>query len=519
MRKKVWLPLFLVLLAGCASGGKPDGKGVGKAAATDFNIKVENNSRFDIELIDHKRVVPAHAEKTLTLPRYMGEVDGGYSLDYRVNLLDGVLRKENVVVKPEQKVLVIENAEFTVPKTFIVVQNESVHTVKLRSDTGYRLSLEQDGDGGLQYGAVYIASGASALFDKIPSSIKLSVESDSYLPVPFPFIIYRPGFRCLFAFDGTEVKLTDARPLYAIGEPAKVQTLPALPETVEEAIKEGLARPKGCLHWEINVIAPRDDGVFLAAGEAHMRKEGPGRKIRTYLCEAKKTGSGGYDILWERLLGGDDSDLGPAYSAYYDKDRKVYHVVGKLWKNNGKEETSASYLIEIKVEMDEAGKYVPTVNNLLQREGFTPTKVVGDAAGNAYLAGRKTVEAGGNVAMLVKYSKEGIVREAPRTSFPYNSYYQDALFNKDENQIVLVGVQNMKKPDSGGTPFIQGINAETGKAVWYSELTEYPFRGVTLDYRIERTNSGYRVMLGSISGGKQSYLEAALNVRGRFVKK
>jgi hypothetical protein len=514
MRIKVWQPLLLVLLASCASAS--GGKG-GQTAVNVFTITVVNNSRFDIELIDDTRVVPARAEKALTLPRYTGELDDGYSLAYRVRLLDGVyikiLRGENIVVSPDQKTLVVENAEFDADETFIALQNNSVHTVKLRSGTDYRAALEQAVDGRRQYGSANIAAGASALFDGIPPRAALYVESDSYRPAPFPPVAFKRGSLYAFAFDGESVTLIDARPLHAIGEPSEVQTLPALPEAVNQAVADGIPRSPAYRYRMINALSPRGDGLFLAAGEAD-EQGGFGREARAYICEVEAVGAGGGYTRWELGPGNLDPALGPARSAYFDSKRGVYRVLGELIEADDRgRRIPASYVIEL----DKAGKLTKPA---LAVRGAVLTKITGDEAGNFYLAG-EAVEAGRSIALLVKYSGEGVEAWKAAALLPRNSYYQDALFDTDENQIALAGVEDGESgAGDGGVPFIRGISAETGDLVWHSELTAPPFRQTALAYRIEKTASGYRVVLCGVSGGSPvpPYIEASVNVRGRFIE-
>jgi hypothetical protein len=508
-KKQVYL--LLVLLAGCVSGGKT------AETPYTFTLQVVNNSRFDIELIDDTRVVPAHSEKTLILPRYTGEVDGGYSLTYRVKLLDGVYitirRDENVVVTAEQKTLVIENAAFPSSETFMVLHNKSIHTVRARTDEGFRRTLEQTGSGQRQYGSANIAAGASALFDNIPSRIALSVESDNKQSKPFPFIIHRPGYIYAYTFDGANVALVDARPLHAIGEPSAVQTLPALPEAVDRAIEASIPRTEMYAYRELHALAPRDGGVLLAVGEADERG-GFGREAKAYICDAAESGvKGSYTIRWEHGPQDLDPALGPAVSAYYDGTTGTYRILGELLEYDSQgNRLPANYVIEL----DEAGTLARSAVTV---KDTVLTKIIGDAAGTYYLAG-EVVDGGRSAAVVLKYGGEGLVWKT-QANVPRNSYVQDALFDEDENQIVLAGVQDgATGAGDGGTPFIRGMSAETGEVIWHSELTAAPFRQTALVYRIEKTASGYRVVLCGISESRLAppYLEATVNVRGQFIE-
>ena len=515
MRKKalglfcVLLTAAAVLLTGCASVGA-------KAETNLFTIPVVNKSYFDIELLDDTRVVPARGERALTLPRYAGELDDGYSLTYRVNLLDGVhikiRRDENVVVHPAQEMLVIENAAFTASETFVVLHNESLHTVKVRYEEGYRDGLKDAGSGRRQYGSANIAAGDSALFDRIPPRITLSVESDNYRATPFPSMAYRPGYRYVYAFDGAAVALVDARPLHAIGEPSTVKTLTALPDPVDEAVAAAIPRPKAYAYRVINALLPRDNGAVLAVGGADERG-GFGRTERAWLCEAEAGGGGGYSVRWELVPEDLEAGLGPARSVCYDAKRGVYRVLGEYAADDAWGGTApASYVLDVDETGKPAGPALVLPNAVL-------TRIIGDAAGGAYLAG-EAVEAGRSAALLVKLSGEGVVWQK-QAALPRNSYYQDALFDEDENQIVVAGVQNGETgAGEGGAPFIRGVNAETGEAVWHSELTAAPFSGTALVWRIEKTASGCRIVLCGIAGGVPAppYLEASVNARGRFIE-
>ena len=60
--------------------------------------------------------------------------------------------------------------------------------------------------------------------------------------VAFPSIVYRPGYRYVFAFDGAAVTLVDARPLHAIGLPLDAALVfeGAVPEGEREALRKAL---------------------------------------------------------------------------------------------------------------------------------------------------------------------------------------------------------------------------------------------------------------------------------------
>ena len=330
--------------------------------------------------------------------------------------------------------------------------------------------------------------------------------------VAFPSMVYRPGYRYVYAFDGAAVALVDARPLHAIGEPSTVKTLTALPDPVDQAVAAAIPCPKAYAYRVINALLPRDNGAVIAVGGADERG-GFGRTERAWLCEAEAGGGGGYSVRWELVPEDLEAGLGPARSVCYDAKRGVYRVLGEYAADDAWGGTApASYVLDVDETGKPAGPALVLPNAVL-------TRIIGDAAGGAYLAG-EAVEAGRSAALLVKLSGEGVVWQK-QAALPRNSYYHDALFDEDENQIVAAGAADGKTgAGEGGAPFIRGVNAETGETVWHNELTAAPFGGTALVWRIEKTASGCRIVLCGIAGGVPAppYLEASVNARGRFIE-
>jgi hypothetical protein len=219
----------------------------GRAAAQSahtFTVRVANRTAFDVEIIDGSRLVERGGEKTVTLPRYAGEVDGGYPLTYRVPLANGVYipvrRDENVVVKPGQAVLPVDAAVFEpVREAFVVLRNESPHTARVRGGAGYLLGLESAASV-RRYGTANIAPGEAVPFDGVTPDAALAVEADRFEAVPFPALTYRPGYRYVFAFDGKTVELVDARPLHTVGLPVLAAVFFDGPQEEYEAVVRAL---------------------------------------------------------------------------------------------------------------------------------------------------------------------------------------------------------------------------------------------------------------------------------------
>jgi hypothetical protein len=385
---------------------------------------------------------------------------------------------------------------------YLVLENKSANGASVHPRDGNTFLTLFSGRGDT------INAGEVGVFES--SSRTLGTPSIYHPSVAFPSIVYRPGFRYTYTFDGSRVALVDARALHAVGERSAVRVLPALPEMVDPAIEAGLPRVAPGGYRVINALAPREDkdGVFLAVGASDERG-GFGRQAKAYICEAAETGPDRYTVRWELGPGDLDEALGPARSAWYDTKHGVYRVLGERLGDG----LPASYVIEL----DEAGKHTRPA---LAVRASVLAKITGDPAGSFYLAG-EAVEAERSTALLVKYDGEGGAVWKAQPPFPRNSYYQDMLFDEDQNQIVAAGVQNGQTgAGDGGTPFIQGIDAETGAMLWQSDLTSAPLRGTALACRIEKVPAyGYRVVLCGISGGNTAppYLEATVTVRGRFV--
>jgi hypothetical protein len=241
MRNKKRLYLAILLLAAALPARSQ--------SAHTFIVRVVNSTAFDIEIIDDSRLVGRGNERTVTLPRYMGEVDGGYPLTYRVPLVNGVYipvqRDENIVVKPGQATLPVDSAVLEpVREAFVVLRNESPHTARVRGGGGYLLGLESVVPS-RRYGTANIAPGEAVLFDGVSPDTPLAVESDRFETVPFPDTAYRSGCRYVFVFDGKAIELTDSRPLSAIGQPLLAALSFDGPEAeydaAVQALDEGLA--------------------------------------------------------------------------------------------------------------------------------------------------------------------------------------------------------------------------------------------------------------------------------------
>ena len=364
-----------------------------------------------------------------------------------------------------------------------------------------------------------INTGESAVF-RINPKDNNDMRIVSPMNVQFPPITYRPGFRYTYTFDGTEITLTDARPLDKIGQLSTVKTLTAEPEAVNQALADKLPASKAYPYRRLARLVLREAGVVFALGEADERG-GVGRQPHAYVSEALRQVDGEYTIRWE--LGPKDFDraIGPALTGYYDATSKCYRVLGDLLEYDERRNLlPGTYVLEI--HPDSTGD-AATITRTDRLEGFILTSITGDAVDCYYVAGEEA-QAEQSTATVFKYTGAGVLKWKAQIPLPRNSYYQDAVFNEDENQIVLAGVSNGRdSAGTNGTPFVQGLDAETGREVWRTEYTAQEFTGVALVYSIAHAPNGYgyQIALCNIVSGNYAppYIEATVNARGSFITK
>jgi hypothetical protein len=85
-----------------------------------------------------------------------------------------------------------------------------------------------------------INAGETGVFES--NARTLGTPSVYHPRVAFPAIVYRPGYRYVYTFDGTMVTLVDARPLHTIGQPLDAALVfeGAIPADEREALREAL---------------------------------------------------------------------------------------------------------------------------------------------------------------------------------------------------------------------------------------------------------------------------------------
>jgi hypothetical protein len=134
-----------------------------------------------------------------------------------------------------------------------------------------------------------------------------------------------------------------------------------------------------------------------------------------------------------------------------------------------------------------------------------------------YLAGEEQW-VGETRAILVKYDPRG--REMWRfTNHPGHSFYQDAVLDGENGQIVLVGTLGAgDETGTGGRPFIEGVNLETGALLWREELSA--LKGAVLVTGIVKApDYGFVLALSGMDNGAYGspFMTVRVNARGRLL--
>ncbi|GHT86607.1 hypothetical protein FACS1894137_12430 [Spirochaetia bacterium] len=393
--------------------------------------------------------------------------------------------------------------------------------------------------------------------------------------VPIENRYYTPGFVYYFTFDGKAVSLTDARPLHRIGETAWARQFPEavdIPQLITnddgtistlvptkdgaafysfgsngEEIRHtqafqdvpanitavmmmnsdsllvlgyttgsrGLDSPivqklnrSGVLQWALPPSAqyPYANLLTAAAKTGHENTWLlAGQQNTAYIREIRDEGAAAVSS-WE--LGRRDLDprCGAVRSAMYDAERDIWRVCGALAGS-----LAGSYIIELSGG-GTVQKTDTSLNNLLVY------KILGGADGAYYLIGEE-LKAGDSYALIVKYDGAGKELRRERNQAPKQSYYQDAVLDEANGQIVLSGTMNARNSGGqGGTPFIQGIAINSGAMLWRQELTADEFKGAALVNGIVKAPGyGYVLSLCGISGDipVKPFIAARVNERGR----
>jgi hypothetical protein len=393
---------------------------------------------------------------------------------------------------------------------------------------------------------------------------------------------YKPAHVYYFSFDGANVNFTDARPLHRVGESAWTRTIPnvtgpmplsaadgeihlfaSTDKTVMRYVHDSAGNAKPSIasgdNFYITFAAHAGDGFFIAGYENEtpiariQGADGQTRRIlepskkREYLSAqfytaAQKDGStwlvaGGGGAMqalgftayarlardngaalaadWE--LGGADFDAktppgrekcGEIRSAVYDPGKDRWLVTGELLFAD-----DSSYIAVIS-----GNGVIQKIDTSFRDMSFFKL-LMDDSSGNYYAVGE---EQKGNEtrAVIIKYNAEG--KELWRVSDQpaVHSYYQDAVLDRKDGQIVLGGVMRGKNGYGiEGIPFIEGVDIEKGTLLWREELKHSAVAGARLVTAIvPAPDYGFALALSGMAanGCVQPFIIVRVNARGKI---
>jgi hypothetical protein len=529
---------------------------------------------MDVELFDETRLIPRNSERVVSLPRLQSDLNDGYSVTYRVNLMDDIYinirRAENIIITGNQDRIVFELPDFNFESSYFIIKNGGGKTISLRTD--------RRNSGIIEYllpvlrfarytfipaysSTPYIEPGSRQLYDVLaPGDNHFLIELDQYKIIPFSIDRVLPGYLYSFTFDGTAVALVDKRPLRRIGEAPWSRTLAGVdsPAVLAAGGTGAFAAPSP--GYELEAAARTTEGGLLSAGFAEgnggyiplVRKEAEDGTLRWQLKSSRRAdslsayylalarGDGG----WWFAAGGADTgindtagfkayircfqDLGPSASVRWelgpsDFTEQCGAVKSVSWDAARRRclvtggfltaEGIAAYTAFI----DSAGKILKVDAGF---RGFSFSKIISAADGAYYLIGEEQRGDGLSYAVLLKYSAEGErLWRAPEQP-PAGSYYQDAVLDEDEGTLVLAGTMNgTDSYGSGGNPFIECIGVDSGGREWIKVLDEPIFADTALAAGIVKApDYGYVLSLAGISGGayRAPFIVVRVNARGLY---
>jgi hypothetical protein len=255
--------------------------------------------------------------------------------------------------------------------------------------------------------------------------------------------------------------------------------------------------------------AEKGDDTWLVAGGADTGVNSSGA-YRPYIREIRDTGAG-VESVWELGPGDFDTRCGAVDIAVYDIQYKVWRVAGKLLPDA--RNTQGTYICTVA-----DGNILSTDMSL---EHFSFSKI---CAGNNgyYLIGEEQKPNGEVYAVALYYDAAGKKVWQQAAQLKSYSYYQDALVDSENKQLVLVGTMGANNDrGKGGTPFIQGVNPENGTQLWLQELNDPAFGKAALVYQmIKAPDYGYILSLTGMADDfyAEPFIVARVNAQGRLIK-
>jgi len=154
-------------------------------------------------------------------------------------------------------------------------------------------------------------------------------------------------------------------------------------------------------------------------------------------------------------------------------------------------------------------------------KGMSFYKILLDEEGNYYLAGEEE-KGRDTLAVIIKYNSDGkklMQNIAPPLS---HSWYQDAILDIENGQIVLGGtMQAADEYGNKGIPFIEALSLEKLELLWQTPLKDATFgKAALVTAVVPAPDYGFAITLSGIDDGyiDQPYLIARVNARGKLLK-
>ncbi|MDR3138517.1 MAG: hypothetical protein LBT95_02465 [Treponema sp.] len=265
------------------------------------------------------------------------------------------------------------------------------------------------------------------------------------------------------------------------------------------------------------LAAAEEDGVLLAVGGADSGVNNAG-DYKAYI-RAVREDTAAFTPLWE--IGPDAFDAaaggrgkcGATVSVIFDKTRDRWLAAGQTIEyDNMRNPVPGSYIAEINREGD-------IVRIDFSLRGFLVNKITRDGQGALYLAGEEA-GSGENYALMIKLDGDGKTVWRTRNRPLANSFYQDVLFDEEGRQLVLAGTLGAWDSNgTGGMPFIEGVDAESGEFVWRETFGGRNFYGTALVTGIAKAPFyGLVLALSGIADGNfvPPFMTARVNSRGKL---
>ncbi|MDR1838604.1 MAG: hypothetical protein LBQ93_03340 [Treponema sp.] len=409
-------------------------------------------------------------------------------------------------------------------------------------------------------------------------------DSGRDVPLTLPLPLKR-NYLYAYTYTPSGVTLTDVRPLHRIGEDAWAKTINNAAEPMQLVTADGeihlfVSTNKGLIRnvydsagnvrstiqsgdaFNITYASKAGDGFFIAGYERlpngnyrpvariqnvdgstrYVLKSSEEYRTARFFTAAQKDNTtwllagdgvkaGFYgNTAYARMVRVINDELimvwelspeikcGEIKSAVYDNARNCWFVTGEnLEFDTMKNRIAGSYIAQISGDGT-----IQKIDYSFKDMSFN--RILIDVNGICYLAGEEYI---GNetCAVLGKYTVNQHDSNFQRIlTQPSHSYYEDALLDTANNQIILGGVLKAKdETGRGGIPFIDAIDIQTGTLSWHEELSSTEIKGAVVvtaiapapDYGFALTLSG----IGNTTGYyEEPYMIVRVNSQGKYIK-